>query len=154
MLTINLSLSTFLAELATCFTKTVLEFIQKIIVDEESLMPNPENWMLREANKHQVLLNYATFQASLFSCIEEKIAGCWARFFSFIDRNDNLLLLEDDENLWIDLLNNVMKTLDHSKDEERNNENHHGFSSKFPFSSFIIKDISEQLENDLNFKKG
>ena len=116
-------------------------------------MHKAEDWMLREANKHQILLNYATFQASLLSCIGEKIAGCWARFFSFIDRNDNLLLLEDkEESLWIKLLVIVMETLDHSESGGKDTKD--GFSSKFPFSSFILKDITEKLKGDLNSKKG
>ena len=122
--------------------------MQKSIEDEESVMLNPGNWMLREANKHQVLLNYATFQASLLSCIEEKIAACWIKFLALIDRNDNLLLLEDKENLWIDLLHVVMENaIDSNEDDEDAKMHNFTMRSTFPFSSFIVKDITDQINS-------
>lgn len=135
------------------FTETALKFLQKIIQDEESLMPNPSDWILREANKHQVLLNYATFQASLISCIEEKIAQCWVKFLELIDQNDNLLLLKNQEELWINLLHIVMKNSpNYNKDDKEAEIQGFELRSTFPFSSYIVKDITEKINAEIEAK--
>ena len=142
-----------IADLSERFTEIALKFLQKIIQDEESLMLDPSNWMLREANKHQVLLNYATFQASLISCIEEKIAQCWVKFLALIDRNDNLLLLENQEELWVDLLCIAIEDSQYSNEDDKDTEmQNFALRSTFPFSSFIVKDITDKIKGEISAK--
>uniref|UniRef100_A0A7M5X461 AAA+ ATPase domain-containing protein n=1 Tax=Clytia hemisphaerica TaxID=252671 RepID=A0A7M5X461_9CNID len=159
-------------ELSLAFIEVTMQYMQNMIASQESLMVNASNWMLGEAIKEQNRLNYATFQASLVSCIETKVANIWAQFLNLIDINDNLLLLEMDDyqEIWMTLMKIVMgesKGLD-NVDEVPNappssrmvKNQHEGepgggiVSYGFPFSSYIVKDVESKLKASQELNNG
>ncbi|XP_066927560.1 E3 ubiquitin-protein ligase rnf213-alpha-like [Clytia hemisphaerica] len=156
-------------ELSLAFIEVTMQYMQNMIESQESFMVNASNWMLGEAIKEQNRLNYATFQASLVSCIETKVANIWAQFLNLIDINDNLLLLEMDDyqEIWMTLMKIVMgesKGLENVDEvpnapaSSRMVKNQHGggiVSYGFPFSSYIVKDVESKLKasQELNNEK-
>ena len=159
-------------ELSLAFTEVTMQYMQNVIESQESFMPNASNWMLGEAIKEQNRLNYATFQASLVSCIETKVANIWTQFLKLIDVNDNLLLLENEDyqKIWMTLLKIA---IDESEDLEHVDEEPGAPSSRkmmanqqgkesgagivsygFPFSSYIVKDVESKLKASQELSNG
>ncbi|CAK6972178.1 E3 ubiquitin-protein ligase rnf213-alpha-like isoform X5 [Scomber scombrus] len=89
------------------FVNIVRKRLHSLLEEYEAKIPNPKNWVLREASNVNALQEGGTFMHTLWRKIQAVVTPLLANLVSVIDRDCNLDLLldsgEDLRNLWLEI---------------------------------------------------
>ncbi|XP_041937940.1 E3 ubiquitin-protein ligase rnf213-beta isoform X4 [Alosa sapidissima] len=96
---------------AARFQKVLLRRLVDALEQKEELMPNPKDWVNKEAGKRQALQESGTLRHTLWRCLLSTLTPILARILEVLDRDANLDLAysaglsEELIDFWLDIFN-------------------------------------------------
>ncbi|XP_076154176.1 E3 ubiquitin-protein ligase rnf213-beta isoform X3 [Alosa pseudoharengus] len=94
---------------AARFQKVLLRRLVDALAQKEELMPNPKDWVSKEAGKRQALQESGTLRHTLWRCLLSTLTPILARILEVLDRDANLDLAysaglsEELIDFWLDI---------------------------------------------------